>query len=146
MALKTPYATVSEANAYLKTNDAWSNLSTSEKNNHLINGRYYIDSNYACSEVDETNISEEYKYANSLLAEIDLATGLFTVDDTVGSPIVEKRVKAGSVESQTLYAGNRSSSLRLNGIDKYPQITSLLSEFCTLKKGSQINSSSLLRA
>ena len=146
MALKTPYCTVTEANAYLRTNDAWTSLSVTEKDAHLLNGRYYIDSNYTCSEIDETAIPDEFKYANALLAEADLATSIFTVDETGGSPVLGKRVKAGSVESETIYAGSRSTSPRLGAVDPYPKVTSILSAYCSNKKSSTLKISSLQRA
>ena len=146
MALKTPYCTVVEANAYLKSNEAWSNLDNSEKNTHLLNGRYYIDSNYTCSEIDEANIPDEFKYANALLAEFDLSVGIFSVSATGNAPVVKEKAKAGEVESEITYAGSRSTSLRLNGIDQFPSVTSILNEYCSLEKGSGIKSVSLLRA
>lgn len=147
MALKVPYATISEANSYLSGNDAWSALSSSQKNNYLINGRYFIDANYTCSEaVDMTAIPDEYKFANSLLAGYDLSASLFAVTEHGDNPVTKKKVKAGDVESEVEYAGNRSTSLKMGSIDKYPQVTSLLSEFCTLNSSSGVKCSSLLRA
>lgn len=148
MALKTSYATVIEADAYLSSNSVWLSLSTSEKDDHLLNGRYYIDANYTCSELLDTDpIPEEYKYANSLLAEIDMTTGLYIVDKTGGAPVVQKMAKAGPVEVETTYAGSRSTETKLGAIDKYPRVTALLSEFCTLNKGSSgIKVINLLRA
>jgi len=153
MALKIPYATNSEADVYLVNVEAWFDLTEEQKTSHLVNGRYFMDSTYECTELpDEDNdglpddIPEEYKYANSLLAEIDMTTGLFNVDSTGGSPVVSKRVKAGSVESETSYAGQFSSSTKLGAIDPYPQITSLLSDYCFLKKTGSTKSVSLLRA
>lgn len=151
MALKTPYATVLESNSYLSENDDWLDLSSSEKNVYLVNGRYFIDSNYAFyDEIDEDDVpddvADELKYANSLLAEFDLATGIYNVSASGNAPVVSKKVKAGSVETETDYAGNRSSSLRIDGIDPYPAVTSILSEYCYRSKGSSLKTSSLLRA
>lgn len=145
MALKTPYATVEQANAYLIANDDWSFLTTSEKTSHLTNGRYFIDAKYICDEVDMTAIPEEYVYANSLLAEISLSTGLFNVDETGGNAVIKKRVVAGDVESEKIYAGQFTQRLGLGSIDPYPQITSLLDAYCTLDKVGDIKSVSLLR-
>lgn len=147
MALKEPYATVAQANSYLSANDDWSDLDTVDKETYLLNGRYYIDSNYNCAEeVDMDNIPEEYVYANSLLAEFDLASGLFSVSDTGNAPIVKKMVKAGEVESETTYAGSRSTGLALDGIDQFPVVTSVLNEYCSLLKGQGIKNINLLRA
>ncbi len=147
MALKTPYATIQEADIYLSENDAWLDLDNSAKNNHLINGRYYIDSNYTCTElVNGDPIPEEYVYANALLAEADLAKGLYTVDKTVNSPVVKKMVKAGEVESETTYAGSRSTSLSMNSVDPYPAITSILNEFCSLKNKQSFKTVDLIRS
>lgn len=146
MALKTPYATIQQADSYLSENDDWLDLDNSVKNTHLINGRYYIDSNYICTElVDGAAIPEEYVYANTLLAEIDSKKGLFSVDKTVNSPVVKKKVKAGEVESETTYAGNRSKSLSLHSVDPYPAITSLLNEFCSLKNKNSFKTIDLIR-
>lgn len=148
MALKTPYATVSEANSYLADSDEWSDLDTSEKNSHLLNGRYYIDANYSCvipTTYGEEVIPEEFKYANSLLANADAIDGLFGIDKTVGNPIVKKRSKAGDVESEITYSGSRSTGVNLNTIDNYPQVTSLLSEYCSRTKSS-LSNVNLLRA
>ena len=153
MALKIPYATNIEADVYLANDVDWIALTEEQKTAHLVNGRYFMDSAYTCTELpDEDNdglpddIPEEYKYANSLLAQIDMTSGLFNVDDTAGSPVVSKRVKAGSVESETSYAGQFSASTKLNAIDPYPQITSLLSGYCYINKSSSTKSVSLLRA
>ena len=147
MALKAPYATVAQANSYLSVNDDWSDLDTSDKEAYLLNGRYYLDSNYNCTdEVDMDDIPEEYVYANSLLAEYDLSSGLFTVSATGNSPVVKKMVKAGEVESETTYAGSRSTNLRLDGIDQIPVVTAILNEYCTLSKGSSLKNINLLRA
>ena len=149
MALKTPYATVTEANSYLSDSDEWSDLTTTEKNNHLLNGRYYIDANYSCIIETDTNgdevIPEEFVYANSLLANISTINGLFNVDKTLGNAIVKKKSVAGPVESEITYAGSRSTNTNLNSIDSYPQVTSLLSEYCSRSKSS-MNSINLLRA
>ena len=147
MALKVSYATVAQANSYLSANDDWSDLDTSDKENYLLNGRYFLDSAYSCTdEVDMDDIPEEYVYANSLLAEFDLASGLFSVSTNGNSPVVKKMVKAGEVESETTYAGSRSTTLRLDGIDLYPSVTSILNEYCSRKKGSGLSAANLLRA
>lgn len=132
MALKTPYATVQQANSYLSNNDAWQDLSTSEKNVYLTNGRYYIDSTYTCSaEVDMTDIPEEYVWANSILAGVDVSNSIFAEDPTAENPIVKKRSKAGSVETEVEYAGNRSTDTSFGAVDPYPVVTSLLAEYCS---------------
>ena len=147
MALKTPYATNSEADAYLSTNVAWLTLTEQDKTDHLLNGRYYIDGKYVCDEIEDGDtVPEEYAYANVLLAESDMSSSIFAVDETAGNTIVEKRVKAGQVESEIKYAGNRSTSPKLGGVDPYPKVTSLLGEYCYLKKNTGISTNSLLRA
>ena len=144
MALKVPYATVSEANSFLSESDSWSDLTTSEKEIHLLNGRYFLDSYYTCTLEDENNIPDEFAYANSLLAEIDLNTGLFIVDKTIGNAVVKKRSVAGDVESEITYSGSRSTVMHLNSIDSYPQVTSILSEYCSITNSS-MNNVNLLR-
>lgn len=148
MALKTPYATVSQANSYLSESDEWSDLTTSEKNSHLLNGRYYIDANYSCT-IETINgeevIPEEFVYANSLLANYDAIDGLYNVDKTLGNAVVKKKAVAGEVESEITYAGSRSTGVSLHSVDNYPQVTSLLSEYCSRTKAS-IQNANLLRA
>ena len=147
MALKTPYATIVETDVYLQSNATWLALSDVDKDEHLLNARYYIDSNYTCTELDENDpIPDEYKYANSLLAEFDMVSTLYEVDKTGSSPIVKKMSKAGPVEVETTYAGSRSTELKLGAIDKYPLVTALLDGFCTLNKPSGIKTVDLLRA
>lgn len=153
MPLKLPYATIEQADVYLENNDAWLDLDDEVKNTHLLNGRYFIDSKYTCDDLADEDgdslpdvIPEEYIYANTLLAQFDSVSGIFTVDETGGSPVVSKKVKAGSVESEKSYAGQFSSSTKLNSIDPYPQITSILNAYCTINKTSSTISVGLLRA
>lgn len=144
MALKTPYATVAEADVYLSDSDAWSDLDASEKNTHLLNGRYYIDSNYSCTELSEDEvIPDEYKYANSLLALYDSSSSIFAVSATNDNSLVKTKVVAGPVSTEKVYSGYGNDSKVM--IDKYPQITSLLSGYCSLDNNSGIKTSYIIR-
>jgi len=148
MALKSPYCTISEANSYLSSSDVWSSLGNSEKSTHLTNGRYFIDSMYTCSGIDETTPQEEFKYANAQLALYDANTSIYTVSENGNLALTLKKVKAGSVESTKEYSRFVSSGGSKNIIDNYPMITSVLSEFCTLtgNGASSISTAHLVRS
>jgi len=99
-------------------------------------GRSYIDQNYTCTTTtwdtaDLTTIPDEVQLANAIIAE-KYALGELTGNATdVAGPVVKKRTKAGSVESEVIYKGiaARGSS----GIKKdYREVTTMLSSFCVL--------------
>ena len=141
MALITPYCTLVEADVFLSTSSTWNNASDTEKNSALFWGRIYIDSKYAC--VDWTTLDttpsypEELKYANALLAEAYIDGTLFDVDETGNRVLTSKRVKAGDVEVEKRYQGDRSFSIG-NKIDEFPEVTALLAEYCNKKNKNPI--------
>ena len=148
MALKEPYCTIQEADTYLADNATWLSLFESQKTQHLLNGRYYIDSMYRCSGVDtDVAIPDEYKYANAKLGEADMQNSIYTVSETGNIALTLKTVKAGSVTSTKEYSRYRGNGVR-NYVDNFPFVTSLLSEYCTLSGGraGNIQTAQLIRS
>lgn len=144
MALKTPYATISQADAYFSDNDTWLDLEDSAKDQHLLNGRYYIDSNYSCTDlVEGEDIPEEYTYANSLLALEDSTSALYAVAENADVSLVRKKVVAGPVSTEKTYSGYSSSSKV--AVDKYPQVTSVLTGYCSLSSQAGMKTSFVIR-
>ncbi len=135
MAYLEGYCNVSFANA-INESDDWSDASTSEKQMAITYGRIFIDKNYTCSDTSEwdtsdyTTIPDEVQRANAILAEMHILGTLLTTDPGVSGPITSKKVKAGSVESETTYLGAYSSTPKR--IDQKPEITMLLSPYCSL--------------
>ena len=130
MALVTPYCTLDEAKVFLKGSETWENAETSAKNNALFWGRVYIDSNYSCVTIDPSAIPEEIKFANALLAEDYLEGTLIDDGSSISGNITMKRVKAGSVESETEYGSGTKSGNPQDDVDR------LLHDLCTKKGGS----------
>jgi len=142
MALKTAYADIATADGYLSDKSDWMTLSDAVKDRHLLNATYFLDGKYSC--VWSTPAETEQAYATSLLAYIDSTDGLFTLDETNGSPIVEEEVEAGSVKVKTRYSGNYSNR-QLTSLDKYPQITAILKGYCVLSGTNTLTNYKLVR-
>ena len=124
------YATLVEANAYLSTKSDWQDGDEELTTDALLWGRYYIDLNFDCV-VDYSNISDEVKFANSVLAYDYFSQGdLFFVNS---SSIKRKMVKAGSVESETEYASGKT--FRPNSLSK---VIAILKPVCNYTKGSLV--------
>ncbi|RLF44888.1 MAG: hypothetical protein DRN17_03615 [Thermoplasmata archaeon] len=128
MALATPYCTIDEATDYLGESVIWEDAELIQKNNALFWGRVYLDSTYSCAIFDETDPPDEIKYANALLAEDWLDGSLIDDGSKVSGSVKMKRVKAGSVESETEYRTGTSGGNSQDDVDK------LLSGLCK-KKG-----------
>ena len=103
MALVIPYCTVSDANTLLTGSTVWNGASTTQKEQALFWGRVYLDSNYNCTSFEETDIPDEIEYANALLAEDWIEGTLNRSSTAVSGRVIKKRIKAGSVESETEY-------------------------------------------
>lgn len=130
MALKTAYATAVLSDTYLADKADWLALTSTVKDSHLLNATYYLDKHYVCTFT--TPIQDEAGYACSLLAYHDFITGLYTVDGTNGSPIVEDTVNVGGVLVKTKYSGaNATAPMGRN--DRYPDATAILGGICYLK-------------
>lgn len=135
MALNEGYATVAYADLVNTGEAVWTALTTEEKENALSMGRYFIDSTYTCSTFTEP-YPDELQTANSLLALEYANDNLFLINDTSGM-LVAKSVKAGSVTISKEYAGRYTSRLQ-KSIDRYPQITALLTEYCSLASSTSL--------
>ena len=140
MAYLLGYCELSYANLN-NVSTEWSYASVADKNYAITIGRLYIDKNYVCLDsdlwdtTDYTTIPEEVQKANSILAEQYILGLLITTDKKESGPIVKTRVKAGSVESETVYKGYYSKSG--SKIDEQPEVTMLLSAYCSLGNSGQ---------
>jgi len=119
------YATVTDADLYFSTNSVWSALTTEQKTDALLWGRYWIDITYDCSALTDT--TRELVISNCLLALDYVEQGdLFFAND---STIKKERIKAGSVETETEY---------LSGAKQLPnsavKVFALLSSICPKKQ------------
>lgn len=122
------YVTVLEADVYLKNKDEWIDAEKTEKEDALLWGRYYIDANFNCGTIDMDALSDEIKFANSLLGYDYLTQGDLFFDN---SPRIKlKRVKAGSVETEKEFFS--SVKEKPNSLSK---IIAILKPVCTYTKG-----------
>lgn len=144
MALLSAYTDVTYANDINRGLTEWDDASMSERSNALVKARYFIDSNYTCSPPSTLDVSDlstvpdEYQVANALLAVEYLKGTLYLYDDLAGQKVVSKKVKADKVESQVTYSGFMSSR-GVKASDKYPEVTALLSVYCTLGSGGKLD-------
>jgi len=134
MAYVVGYCDLAFANSINKS-DEWSDADLSDKEMAIIYGRLFIDQAYTCSTDDwdtddYTTIPDEVQRANALLAEMSILGTLLPLTDQVSGPVTHKKVKAGSVESETTYMGFYSTGSKK--IDQKPEITMLLSPYCSL--------------
>jgi len=142
MALLSPYTDLAYANTINVGKLEWENASDSQKNNALVQARYFIDSKYTCVAVDDmdvddlTTVPDEFQVANSLLAYEYILGTLFEYDALGGQAVVAKRVKADKVEVETNYSGFMSGPVKKG--DKYPEVTALLSVYCTRGSHGQL--------
>jgi len=139
MAYLVPYCTVAFATSINKS-DEWSDASVSDKEMALVYGRLFIDQNYSCeSDLWDTDdyltIPDEVQRANAILAEQHVQGVLLPTEDPKSGPIVQKKVKAGSVESETTYQGIYSKAGKK--IDQKPEVTMILSPYCSLGNGNK---------
>ena len=145
MAYLAGYCTLIFANANNKSTN-WTSQSEDEKNYAITFGRIYIDKKYTCLDPDDneawewdtddyTTIPDEVQKANAILAEQFVLGNLTSNEPTVSGPIIKKRVKAGSVESETMYKGYYSTSSKFNDFQK--EVSMLLSPYCIFGSNSQ---------
>ena len=124
MALKDPYCTLAEADSYLDGHSDWESAEDETKQTALFWGRIYIDSKYRCPDLDETDPSDNIKYANALLAEDYIQGNLLRSDGSKDPVVAKKRVKAGSVETEKSFLGGQK-------INYQQDVDALLSGECT---------------
>ena len=126
MALPTPYISVAEADVLLENVEPWSSATDEEKQEALEMGRLYLDDKYVCIDFDESNPPTNVKDANGYLGNCHLEGSLFpSAAESTGSFIKLKRVKAGSVETETEYSDIRGSK-SVQTADPCPIATALL--------------------
>ena len=133
MATATPtqaYATDVEADVFLEIHEDWLDLDSTIKDDALLSARYYIDSNFDCV-VDYDNISEEVKFANSLLAYDYFIQGDLFFDNQKG--IKSKKVVAGDVETEKDYGYAKTD--KPNSISK---VIAILKTVCNHSSGSLV--------
>jgi len=141
MAFQSGYCTESYANSVNETTE-WISSSPQQKEFAISIGRNYIDSKYTCVDsttwdiTDPTTIPEEVQWANAYLAEQYILGNLTTTSPQPNGNIVSQRVKAGSVESETTYQGERSSA-QPKYVDPFPDITLMLQSYCSLGNNSK---------
>ena len=122
VAVTQAYVTITESKTYLSLNDDWLSAEAKVKDDALLWGRYYIDANFNCV-IDADNIPEEVKFANALLGYDYFNQGDLFFDNQ--SNIILKKVKAGSVETETEYGSSKKE--RPNSLSK---VVSILSKLC----------------
>ena len=140
--LPTSYANVAYADL-INLAEPWLSASGTLKENSLQWGRVYIEKTYRVL-FDQTNPSDAVKTANSMLANSDLTTSLFSAA-SAGKPakgLRMTRVKAGPAESEKEYDTTRSNLW----VDPFPEITAILNldGLCPIAKGG-IQSQVLIR-
>jgi len=141
MAYVVGYCDVAFADT-INVSTEWTNATISEKEMAITYGRLFIDKNYSCSDTDEwdtddyTTIPDEVQRANAILAEQSVQGILLTTDPGFSGPITSTKVKAGSVESEKTYLGAYSTATKKT--DQKPEITMLLSPYCTLGKSKYL--------
>lgn len=121
------YATSTESKSYLANRSDWATLDNKAKDDALLWGRYYIDANFDCV-IDADAIPDEVKFANSLLAYDYFIQGDLFFDNQ--SNVIMKRVKAGTVETETEYQSGVHT--RPNSLSK---VVSILSSLCNNTQG-----------
>lgn len=141
MAYIPGYCELSFANSNNSSTE-WTDSTDDAKNFAISFGRSYIDSKYTCEDSstwdtdDYTTIPDEVQLANSKLAE-RYVLGVFSPDiKQYAGPIVKKKVKAGSVESDTIYKGFYSQGGG-NLYDENKEISIILSPYCTIGANSR---------
>ena len=130
MTVATPiqaYATDSEADVFLTLKEDWLDLDSDVKNDALLWGRYFIDSNFDC-EVDMDLIDEEVKYANSLLAYDYFIQGDLFFDNQ--NAVKSKKVVAGKVETEKTFVSATKDTA--NSMSK---VIAILKGVCSRTRG-----------
>lgn len=124
------YATDVEADSYLSLKEDWLDLDSEIKDDALLWGRYFIDTNFDCT-IDMDDIDDEVKYANSLLAYDYFIQGdLFFDNERV---VKQSKVVAGKVEVEKTY-----SSIAKTGPNSMSKVIAILKNVCNSSMGSLV--------
>lgn len=124
------YATEAEADIYLAIHEDWLDLDSEVKEDALLWGRYYIDANFDCV-VDYSAISDEVKYANSLLAYDYFIQGDLFFDNKKN--VKSKKVDADGVLVETDYGYAKAD--QPNSLSK---VVAILKTVCNHSKGGLV--------
>jgi hypothetical protein len=130
MPLNPPYVTILESDEFLENSVIWGAATDPEKEQALFWGRVWIDTNFLCPDLLENPpvISDNVKYANSLLGEDYLDGYLVDISDEIrGKDIKSTSKKAGSVEDSVEYFES------YGGVDKQADVKALLKSECTFE-------------
>jgi len=131
MATATPtqtYATASEADAFLELHEDWVDLDEPVKLDALLWGRYYIDANFDCV-VDYDDISEEVKYATSLLAYDYFIQGDLFFDN-------KKNIKSKKVDADGVLVEKDYGYAKADKPNSLSKVIAILKTVCNHSKGS----------
>lgn len=121
------YVTSIESDEFLALKEDWLDLDDEIKNDALLWGRYYIDVNFNCV-IDYSNVVEEVKHANSLLAYDYFIQGDLFFDNKKN--VKSKKVTAGKVKTETDYGYAKSD--KPNSLSK---VIAILKGVCSHSKG-----------
>lgn len=115
------YCTAAESQVYLADKADWLDLTETEQDLNLSWGRVYIDTEFLCA-YDETDATDNIKYANALLGYMAFDGQLFTDAPKVDST----SVTAGPVTTTKSYSFGWAEEPAM-----HQQATMLLSMDCT---------------
>ena len=128
--IQQAYATTAESDTYLALKTDWIDADDDVKADALLWGRYYIDANFDC-EIDADDIPDEAKLSNSLLGYDYFTQGDLFFDNQ--SNIILKRVKAGSVESETEYSKGVTTKP-----NSHSKVVAIMAPICNTTYGSLV--------
>lgn len=117
------YVTVLESDVFLEIHEDWLDLDDEVKEDALLWGRYFIDTNFNCV-VDMDAIDEEVKYANSLLGYDYFIQGDLFFDNQ--QAVKQKKTVAGKVETEKTY-----QSPSVDGPNSYSKVIAILAPICS---------------
>lgn len=133
MATATPtqaYATAIEADTFLELHDDWLDLDEPIKDDALLWGRYYIDANFDCV-VDYDTISEEVKYATSLLAYDYFIQGDLFFDNNTN-------LKSKKVDADGVLVEKDFGYVRADKPKSLSKVVAILKTVCNHTKGGLV--------
>jgi len=127
-ALQTPYVSVANADIYNSGDIVWEAATTEEKDEALLIGRMYIDTNYLIiSGFPEDDAPIAVQKSNAVLGKYYINDPSNFFNEASGSNIKIEKVKVDDLLSETEKFAPQNS-------DKYPYITALLSPYMTFNQ------------